>query len=138
MELILSSQINTAALSKRFIRSFRDVSGNIAKPIFCEISWTQHPKRFKRTSINMCVLFWMLPVFLLHVLFWPKLLLCLGKRRIRLCVSWTQASDLPERYRKRLRTINSVERLNEEIRRRERFVSFRTVNLPLDSLVPCS
>lgn len=29
---------------------------------------------------------------------------------------------LPERYRKRLRTINSVERLNQEIRRRERVI----------------
>lgn len=31
-------------------------------------------------------------------------------------------SELPERYRKRLRTTNSVERLNEEIRRRERVI----------------
>lgn len=30
--------------------------------------------------------------------------------------------ELPERYRKRLRTTNSVERLNEEIRRRERVI----------------
>ena len=29
---------------------------------------------------------------------------------------------LPERYRKRLRTTNSIERLNEEIRRRERVI----------------
>ncbi|MDT2238245.1 transposase [Paenibacillus larvae] len=29
---------------------------------------------------------------------------------------------LPERYRKRLRTTNSVERLNEEVRRRERVI----------------
>jgi transposase-like protein len=31
-------------------------------------------------------------------------------------------SELPQRYRKRLRTTNSVERLNEEIRRRERVI----------------
>ncbi|GAV22268.1 IS256 family transposase [Carboxydothermus pertinax] len=30
--------------------------------------------------------------------------------------------ELPERYRKRLRTTNSLERLNEEIRRRERVI----------------
>ena len=30
--------------------------------------------------------------------------------------------DLPEKYRKRLRTSNSIERLNEEIRRRERVI----------------
>jgi transposase-like protein len=30
---------------------------------------------------------------------------------------------LPERYRKRLRTTNSVERLHEEVRRRERATS---------------
>jgi len=30
--------------------------------------------------------------------------------------------SLPEKYRKRLRTTNSVERLNEEIRRRERVI----------------
>ena len=29
---------------------------------------------------------------------------------------------LPEKYRKRLRTTNSIERLNEEIRRRERVI----------------
>ena len=29
---------------------------------------------------------------------------------------------LPERYRKRLRTANGIERLNEEIRRRERVI----------------
>ncbi|MEW6524852.1 MAG: transposase, partial [Bacillota bacterium] len=29
---------------------------------------------------------------------------------------------LPERYRKRLRTINGVERLNQEVRRRERVI----------------
>jgi len=29
---------------------------------------------------------------------------------------------LPEKYRKRLRTTNSVERLNEEVRRRERVI----------------
>jgi putative transposase len=29
---------------------------------------------------------------------------------------------LPERYRKRLRTTNGIERLNEEIRRRERVI----------------
>lgn len=30
--------------------------------------------------------------------------------------------ELPERYRRRLRTTNGVERLNEEIRRRERVI----------------
>jgi transposase-like protein len=30
--------------------------------------------------------------------------------------------ELPERYRKRLRTTNSLERLNEEIRRHERVI----------------
>ena len=30
--------------------------------------------------------------------------------------------SLPEKYRKRLRTTNSIERLNEEIRRRERVI----------------
>jgi len=30
--------------------------------------------------------------------------------------------ELPERYRKRLRTTNSLERLNEEVRRRERVI----------------
>ncbi|MBK5244958.1 MAG: transposase, partial [Eubacteriaceae bacterium] len=30
--------------------------------------------------------------------------------------------ELPEKYRKRLRTSNSIERLNEEIRRRERVI----------------
>jgi len=30
--------------------------------------------------------------------------------------------SLPLKYRKRLRTINSIERLNEEIRRRERVI----------------
>jgi len=30
--------------------------------------------------------------------------------------------NLPSKYRKRLRTINSIERLNEEIRRRERLI----------------
>ena len=30
--------------------------------------------------------------------------------------------DLPERYRKRLRTTNLAERMNEEIRRRERVI----------------
>ncbi len=36
---------------------------------------------------------------------------------------------LPERYRKRLRTTNGIERLNEEIRRRERVIRiFRTGN----------
>jgi transposase-like protein len=34
----------------------------------------------------------------------------------------TAILQLPERYRKRLRTTNSVERLNEEIRRRERVI----------------
>ena len=31
----------------------------------------------------------------------------------------TAVLSLPEKYRKRLRTTNSVERLNEEVRRRE-------------------
>ncbi|MDT2273717.1 transposase [Paenibacillus larvae] len=36
---------------------------------------------------------------------------------------------LPERYRKQLRTTNSVERLNEEFRRRERVIHLpQTVN----------
>jgi len=30
--------------------------------------------------------------------------------------------ELPERYRRRLRTTNSLERLNEEVRRRERVI----------------
>jgi len=30
--------------------------------------------------------------------------------------------NLPERYRKRLRTTNGIERLNEEVRRRERVI----------------
>ena len=34
----------------------------------------------------------------------------------------TAVLALPERYRRRLRTTNSVERLNEEIRRRERVI----------------
>lgn len=34
----------------------------------------------------------------------------------------TAVLTLPERYRKRLRTTNSVERLNEEVRRRERVI----------------
>ena len=34
----------------------------------------------------------------------------------------TAVLSLPEKYRKRLRTTNSVERLNEEIRRRERVI----------------
>jgi transposase-like protein len=34
----------------------------------------------------------------------------------------TAVLALPERYRKRLRTTNSVERMNEEIRRRERVI----------------
>ena len=34
----------------------------------------------------------------------------------------TAVLAFPERYRKRLRTTNSVERLNEEIRRRERVI----------------
>ena len=34
----------------------------------------------------------------------------------------TAVMQLPERYRKRLRTTNGVERLNEEIRRRERVI----------------
>jgi len=34
----------------------------------------------------------------------------------------TAVLSLPERYRKRLRTTNSIERLNEEIRRRERVI----------------
>lgn len=34
----------------------------------------------------------------------------------------TAVLSLPERYRKRLRTTNSVERLNQEIRRRERVI----------------
>lgn len=34
----------------------------------------------------------------------------------------TAVLDLPEKYRKRLRTTNSVERLNEEVRRRERVI----------------
>lgn len=34
----------------------------------------------------------------------------------------TAVLSLPERYRKRLRTTNSVERLNEEVRRRERVI----------------
>ncbi|AEJ43053.1 hypothetical protein TC41_1104 [Alicyclobacillus acidocaldarius subsp. acidocaldarius Tc-4-1] len=33
-----------------------------------------------------------------------------------------RALVLPERYRRRLRTTNGVERLNEEIRRRERVI----------------
>lgn len=34
----------------------------------------------------------------------------------------TAVLSLPERYRKRLRTTNGMERLNEEIRRRERVI----------------
>lgn len=34
----------------------------------------------------------------------------------------TAVLELPERYRKRLRTTNGQERLNEEIRRRERVI----------------
>ena len=34
----------------------------------------------------------------------------------------TAVLSLPERYRRRLRTTNSIERLNEEIRRRERVI----------------
>jgi putative transposase len=34
----------------------------------------------------------------------------------------TAVLALPERYRRRLRTTNSVERFNEEIRRRERVI----------------
>ena len=34
----------------------------------------------------------------------------------------TAVLALPERYRKRLRTTNGMERLNEEIRRRERVI----------------
>lgn len=34
----------------------------------------------------------------------------------------TAVLGLPEKYRKRLRTTNSVERLNEEVRRRERVI----------------
>ncbi len=34
----------------------------------------------------------------------------------------TVGLSLPEKYRKRLRTTNSIERLNEEIRRRERAI----------------
>jgi transposase-like protein len=34
----------------------------------------------------------------------------------------TAVFSLPERFRKRLRTSNSIERLNEEIRRRERVI----------------
>lgn len=34
----------------------------------------------------------------------------------------TAVIAFPEKYRKRLRTTNSVERLNEEIRRRERVI----------------
>jgi transposase-like protein len=34
----------------------------------------------------------------------------------------TAVLALPEKYRKRLRTTNSVERLNEEVRRRERVI----------------
>lgn len=34
----------------------------------------------------------------------------------------TAVLSLPEKYRKRLRTTNSVERLNEEVRRRERVI----------------
>ena len=34
----------------------------------------------------------------------------------------TAVLELPERYRKRLRTTNCLERLNEEIRRRERVI----------------
>jgi len=33
----------------------------------------------------------------------------------------TAVLELPEHYRKRLRTTNSLERLNEEIRRREKY-----------------
>ncbi|WP_236018405.1 transposase [Alicyclobacillus suci] len=36
--------------------------------------------------------------------------------------SATAVLSLPERYRQRLRTTNGVERLNEEIRRRERVI----------------
>jgi len=47
--------------------------------------------------------------------------------------------SLPEKYRKRLRTTNSVERLNEEIRRRERVIRiFQNVNPSFDSSVRCS
>ncbi len=34
----------------------------------------------------------------------------------------TAVLSLPEKYRKRLRTTNSVERLNEKVRRRERVI----------------
>lgn len=34
----------------------------------------------------------------------------------------TAVLSLPEKYRKRLRTTNLVERLNEEVRRRERVI----------------
>ncbi len=34
----------------------------------------------------------------------------------------TAVFNLPEKYRKRLRTSNSIERLNEELRRRERVI----------------
>jgi putative transposase len=34
----------------------------------------------------------------------------------------TAVLSLPEKYRKRLRTTNSLERLNEEVRRRERVI----------------
>ncbi len=34
----------------------------------------------------------------------------------------TAVLDYPERYRRRLRTTNGIERLNEEIRRRERVI----------------
>lgn len=38
----------------------------------------------------------------------------------------TAVLSLPEKYRKRLRTTNSVERLNEEVRRRERVIRIFT------------
>ena len=34
----------------------------------------------------------------------------------------TAVLNLPEKYRRRLRTTNGVERLNEEVRRRERVI----------------
>jgi transposase-like protein len=51
----------------------------------------------------------------------------------------TAVLALPEKYRRRLRTTNSVERLNEEIRRRERVIRiFPNRQSVSDYLVPCS
>ena len=40
---------------------------------------------------------------------------------------------LPEKYRKRLRTTNSIERLNEEIRRRERVIRISQIENQLSA-----